>query len=395
MIVVIEIKRDPALCGRDLLQGIQHCDGILWLGQTMEPPERKAQEWLDLFARYTEAYPELAKEWAVWHDEKLPFDPMADEALWAFSGKAATRNSCGEVLNRLAAAIPNLVGGSADLAPSNNTNLKDGGDFTPSQNGRNFHWGIREHAMGAVLNGMSVHGGLRVFGATFLIFSDYMRPSVRLAGLMNQPVTYVWTHDSIGVGEDGPTHQPVEQVMSLRMIPNMTLLRPADANETAMAWRLALERGKGPVGLALTRQKLPVLDAEKAKGTLKGAYVLEDPATEPKVILMATGSEVHLAVEARKRLEADGVPTRVVSMPSWEIFLEQPQSYRDQVLPPAVKARVSIEAGVTFGWQRWVGDGGASIGLDHFGASAPAEKLFEAFGFTVDNVVRTAKGLLG
>jgi len=239
-----------------------------------------------------------------------------------------------------------------------------------------------------------VHGVLRVFGATFLIFSDYMRPSVRLAALMGLPVNYVWTHDSIGVGEDGPTHQPIEQIMSLRMIPNMTVIRPADANETVEAWRSAMKRTKGPVGLALTRQKLPVLDPKVAKGAAQGAYILCEASAEPKLILLATGSEVHLAVEARTRLEAEGIPTRVVSMPCWEIFNEQPASYREQVLPAKVKARVSIEAGITFGWERWVGDGGASIGLDHFGASAPAEIIFEQFGLTVDNLVKTAHVLL-
>jgi transketolase len=272
--------------------------------------------------------------------------------------------------------------------------IKDGGEFGPATVGRNFHWGIREHAMGAVLNGMSLHGGLRVFGATFLIFCDYMRPSVRLAALMKQPVAYIWTHDSIGVGEDGPTHQPIEQVMSLRMIPGMTVLRPADANETAEAWRYTIKKTDGPVGLALTRQKLPVLDAAKAKGLAKGAYVLEEASAAPRLILMASGSEVHLAVEARKELEAQGVPTRVVSMPSWEVFAAQPQAYRDDVLPPAVEARVSIEAGVTQGWQRWTGTKGIALGLDHFGASAPAEVLFEKFGLTVDRVVASARALV-
>jgi len=242
---------------------------------------------------------------------------------------------------------------------------------------------------------MSIHGGLQVFGATFFIFSDYMRPSVRLAALMGQPVKYVWTHDSIGVGEDGPTHQPIEQLMSLRLIPNMTMFRPADANETVEAWRVAMLHQAGPVGLALTRQKLPALDPVKTKGAARGAYILEEASGPAKVLLLASGSEVHLALAARAALEAEGVPTRVVSMPSWEVFRAQSASYRQEVLPPELKARVSIEAGVTAGWERWVGEGGASIGLDHFGASAPAELLFEKFGFTVENVVKTAKGLLG
>ena len=350
-------------------------------------------EWTKVFAAYRQAYPGLAAEFEAWMKGELV--PDWESVLPSFKpGESfATREASGKALNSLAAKILNLVGGSADLAPSNNTHLKDGGAFGPKTCGRNFHWGIREHAMGAILNGMAVHGGLRTFGATFLIFSDYMRPSVRLAALMGLPVSYVWTHDSIGVGEDGPTHQPIEQTMSMRMIPNMTMIRPADANETVEAWRSAVKRTKGPVGLALTRQKLPVLDPEVAKGAAFGAYVLCQATGETRLILLATGSEVHLAVAARTRLEAEGIPTRVVSMPSWEIFLEQPESYRDEVLPPALKARVSIEAGTTFGWHRWVGDHGASIGIDHFGASAPAEILFEQFGLTVDNVVATAKRL--
>jgi len=351
-------------------------------------------EWQRMFAGYRAAHPELAAEFesflkgelAAGWEELLPgFLPGQNQA---------TREASGKVLNALAAHLPNLMGGSADLAPSNNSHLKDCGDFGPVECGRNFHFGIREHGMGAILNGMSLHGGLRVFGATFLIFSDYMRPSVRLAALMKQPVAYIWTHDSIGVGEDGPTHQPVEQVMTLRMIPNMTLIRPADANETVEAWRSALRHTTGPVGLALTRQKLPVLDPAKAKGAARGAYVLEEASAAPRLLLLATGSEVHLAVAARAELEAAGVPTRVVSMPSWELFAQQPAAYRDEVLPAAVTARVSVEAGVTFGWERWIGCKGASVGLDHFGASAPAEVLFEKFGFTVANVVATAKRVL-
>ena len=350
--------------------------------------------WTQVLAGYRQAHPERAAEFESWMKGELAAD--WDSALPTFQpGESyATREAGGKVLNALASRIPNLIGGSADLAPSNNTNLAGGGDFDAKTSGRNFHWGIREHAMGAVLNGMTVHGGVRTFGATFLIFSDYMRPSVRLAALMSLPVHYVWTHDSIGVGEDGPTHQPIEQIMSMRMIPNMTMIRPADANETVEAWRSAVNCPKGPVGLALTRQKLPVLDPQVTKGAAKGAYVLCEASGEPRMLLLATGSEVHLAVEARTRLEAEGIPTRVVSMPSWELFKKQPASYHEQVLPAKVKARVSIEAGVTFGWERWVGDGGASIGLDHFGASAPAEILFEQFGLTVENVVKTAKSLL-
>jgi transketolase len=367
------------------------------LNQWREGGRRGAKaeaEWKKLFHAYQTAHPDLAAEFegflqgelaAGWQEVLPVFEPGQNQA---------TRETSGKALNALAAKLPNLVGGSADLAPSNNTNLKDGGDFGPKASGRNFHWGIREHAMGSILNGMSLHGGLRVFGATFLIFSDYMRPSVRLAALMGLPVTYVWTHDSIGVGEDGPTHQPVEQVMTLRMIPNMTMIRPADANETVEAWRTAMSATSGPVGLALTRQKLPVLDPAKARGAAQGAYVLEEASGAPRLILMATGSEVHLALEARKLLEGEGISTRVVSMPSWELFDRQDAAYRESVLPAAVTARVSVEAGITTGWQKYVGIRGASVGLDHFGASAPAELLFEAFGFTAANVVKVAKDVL-
>jgi len=350
--------------------------------------------WIELLAQYRAAHPGLAAEFEAMLKGEL--EPGWDGGLPSFEpgAKFATREAGGKALNALAARIPNLLGGSADLSPSTDTVIKGAGDFEPGNSGPNFHWGIREHAMGAALNGMAVHGGLHVFGATFFIFSDYMRPSVRLAALMGLPVKYVWTHDSIGVGEDGPTHQPVEQLMSLRMVPNMTVIRPADANETVEAWRLAMQHGTGPVGLVLTRQKLPVLDPAKAKGAVRGAYILEESSAAPRLILLATGSEVHLALAARTVLEGEGIPTRVVSMPCWEIFQAQPEAYRQEVLPPAVKARVSIEAGVTFGWERYVGAGGASIGLDHFGASAPAETLFEQFGFTVANVVATAKKLL-
>jgi len=351
--------------------------------------------WTTRFQAYRAAHPALAAEFEAWMKGELA--PGWEEGLPSFQpgSSFATREASGQALNALAARIPNLVGGSADLAPSNNTNLKGGGEFTGANDGRNFHFGIREHAMGAVLNGMTIHGGLRTFGATFLIFSDYMRPSVRLAALMGLPVSYVWTHDSIGVGEDGPTHQPIEQTMSMRMIPNMTMIRPADANETVAAWQTVMNRTTGPVGLALTRQKLPVLDPAVAKGAAKGAYVLAEATGPVRLMLLATGSEVHLALAARTRLEAEGIATRVVSMPSWEIFLEQTPAYREAVLPAGVKARVSVEAGTTFGWQRWVGDGGAAVGIDHFGASAPAETLFERFGLTVEHVVEVAKGVVG
>ncbi len=350
--------------------------------------------WDRLFAAYRAGFPELAAEFEASMRGELPAGWDSQLPSFEPGGKFATREAGGKALNALVPKVPNLLGGSADLSPSTDTVLKGEADFEARTSGRNFHWGIREHAMGAALNGMCAHGGLQPYGATFFIFSDYMRPSMRLAALMKLPVKYVLTHDSIGVGEDGPTHQPVEQLMSLRMVPNMTMIRPADANETVAAWRLAMEHRTGPVGLVLTRQKLPVLDPAKARGAAQGAYVLEEASQAPRLILLATGSEVHLALAARAALEGEGIPTRVVSMPCWEIFARQPEAYREAVLPAAVKARVSIEAGVTFGWERWVGGAGASIGLDHFGASAPAETLFEQFGFTVANVVATAKGLL-
>ena len=351
--------------------------------------------WVRLFEAYRAAYPDLAAEFEAFLKGELPQGWDAQMPAFSPGETFATREAGGKAINALAAVLPNLVGGSADLAPSTNTEIKGGGDFEAGSAGRNLHWGIREHAMGAALNGMALHGGLRVFGATFFIFSDYMRPSVRLAALMGLPVKYVWTHDSIGVGEDGPTHQPVEQLMSLRMVPNLTLLRPADANEAVAAWRIAVQHTAGPVGLVLTRQKLPVLDPARTPGAARGAYILEEAGAAPRVILIASGSEVHLALAARAVLEGEGVPVRVVSMPSWELFKAQPSSYREEVLPAAVKARVSIEAGVTFGWERWVGEAGASIGLDRFGASAPAGVLFKEFGFTVENVVATAKRILG
>jgi len=350
--------------------------------------------WNTLFDSYRQAYPGLAAEFEAMMKGELVPDWEGILPTFQPGEKYATREAGGKAINALAARVSNLVGGSADLNPSTNTHLKDGGEFTAAQPGRNLHWGIREHAMGAALNGMCLHGGLQVFGATFFIFSDYMRPSVRLAALMHLPVKYVWTHDSIGVGEDGPTHQPVEQLMSLRMIPNMTMIRPADANETVEAWRLAMKHSTGPVGLALTRQKLPVLDPAKTKGLAQGAYILEEASAAAKVLLLATGSEVHLALAARAALEGEGIPTRVVSMPSWEIFQAQSEAYRRDVLPESVTARVSIEAGVSFGWERYVGVRGASVGLDRFGASGPAETLFEQFGFTVEHVVQTAKSLL-
>jgi transketolase len=317
----------------------------------------------------------------------------------------ATRKASGEVLAALYPKLPELWGGSADLAESNNTAVKGEPSFLPADRqtkmwsggpyGRTLHFGVREHGMGAIMNGIALHGGTRVYGGTFLTFSDYMRGAVRLAALMQLPVTYVWTHDSIGLGEDGPTHQPVEHYAALRAIPGLDFVRPADANETAVAWRTILEHNDRPAGLALSRQNLPVFDRTEfgsAEGVAKGGYVLaEASGGTPQVILMGTGSEVQIAVAARERLEADGVPTRVVSLPCWEWFADQDQAYRDQVLPPTVKARVSVEAGVPMGWREFVGDAGRIVGLNHYGASAAYTVLFEEFGLTDEAVVAAAK----
>jgi len=295
--------------------------------------------------------------------------------------------------------VPNLLGGSADLTPSNKTRTKEHQDFqreTPE--GRYLRFGVREHAMAAICNGIALHGGLRVFCATFFVFSDYLRPALRLSALMRLPVIYVFTHDSIGVGEDGPTHQPVEHLMALRAMPNVTVIRPADANETAEAWRVALRHTSGPVALVLSRQDVPTLErGPEAPASLveKGAYILSDSDGTPDLILIGTGTELQHAVAAGETLRAEGVRVRVVSMPSWELFEAQPQAYRDRVLPPEVKRRITIEAGCTFGWERYAGEGGRSIGLDRFGASAPGDVLMEQFGFTAENVVRQARALLG
>jgi transketolase len=391
-----EVRATKALLGFDPDRAFQVPEPaeVRWRQCETRGAAREAA-WQALFERYRQAHPALAAEFEAMMKGGLA--PGWEAGLPGFQPgtSVATREAGGKVLNALAARIPNLVGGSGDLSPSNNTRLEEGGAFTAAHAGRNLHWGIREHAMAAALNGMAAHGGLQVFGATYLVFSDYMRPSVRLAALMGLPVKYVWTHDSIGVGEDGPTHQPVEQLMSLRMIPNLTMIRPADANETVEAWRLAMQHTAGPVGLALSRQKLPVLDPEKTRGLARGAYILEEASAPARVLLLATGSEVHLALEARAALESEGIPTRVVSMPCWEVFQAQSEAYQLEVLPDQVAARISIEAGVTFGWERFVGLRGATLGVDRFGVSGAGEALFRRFGLTVANVVATARRLLG
>ena len=362
---------------------------------------RKLQEdWQKRFSLYQEQAPDFAAEFLQVMSGELPEDWDENVPnLTAAENEDATRGWSGKVLQGVASRLPNLIGGSADLAGSNKTTI-NGADnlLSSSPGGRNIHYGIREHAMASIMNGMALHGGIRPFGGTFLIFSDYMRPAIRLAALMGQSVIYVFTHDSIGLGEDGPTHQPVEQLAALRAMPNLCDLRPGDAAETEIAWRVAIERTEGPSFLALTRQKVVLLDRRGiltgAEGLRRGGYVLVEAASgTPEVILIASGSELGIILEARERLEAEGTPTRVVSLPSWYLFGRQEKSYRDSVLPPEISKKVSVEAASTFGWTRWVGASGSSLGLDHFGASAPSDILFEKFGFAVEDVVKAARNV--
>ena len=362
---------------------------------------RKLQEdWQKRFSLYQEQAPDFAAEFLQVMSGELPEDWDENVPnLTAAENEDATRGWSGKVLQGVASGLPNLIGGSADLAGSNKTTI-NGADnlLSSSPGGRNIHYGIREHAMASIMNGMALHGGIRPFGGTFLIFSDYMRPAIRLAALMGQSVIYVFTHDSIGLGEDGPTHQPVEQLAALRAVPNLCDLRPGDAAETEIAWRVAIERTEGPSFLALTRQKVVLLDRRGmlagAEGLRRGGYVLAEAANgTPEVILIASGSELGIILEARERLEAEGTPTRVVSLPSWYLFGRQEKDYRDSVLPPEISKKVSVEAASTFGWTRWVGASGSSLGLDHFGASAPSDILFEKFGFTVKDVVEAARNM--
>jgi transketolase len=353
-------------------------------------------EWQTRYDAWKGAFPDRAAELERRWRGELPAGwdagiPTFDEK----SGSVASRAASGAVLNAIAARVPELIGGSADLAPSNNTNLKGMDTFAPDNHaGRNFHYGIREHGMGSIMNGMALHGGIIPFGGTFLIFSDYMRPPIRLASIMHRHVIYVYTHDSIGLGEDGPTHQPIEQLAALRCIPNMTVLRPADATETAEAWRTAMTHTTGPVALVLTRQKLGFIDRSvygSAKGVARGAYVLADAASAPpKVVLMSSGSEVALCIKAREKLAAEGIAARVVSVPSLELFARQDAAYRAEVLPPGVP-RVAIEAAHPMPWYRWVGDTGAVLGLERFGASAPYQRIYEELGLTVDRLVAAAR----
>lgn len=362
---------------------------------------QRQREWQAMVNRWRDAFPELAAQWDAMFNSALPTDWDAVLPQFAADPKGmATRAASGQTLNALAAAVPAILGGSADLAGSNNTLIKDAATINSEDfSGRNIYFGVREHAMGGIMNGMALHGGLIPYGGTFLVFSDYMRPTIRLAALMGLQTIYVFTHDSIGLGEDGPTHQPVEHLAALRAMPNLFVIRPGDAAETALAWRIALERREGPTALILTRQAVPTLPRgetaaghlplEAAEGTLRGGYVLHAPA-QPDVVLIATGSELHLAIEAAYLLEQRSIAARVVSMPCWELFEQQDQVYRDSVLPPALTARVAIEAGTSFGWERYVGPDGIVVGIDRFGASAPGKELFQHYGLTAENIATVA-----
>ena len=368
--------------------------------QGRERGKRLQDEWQSRMDAYRRAYPEEARQLEEDLRGELPqgWDQDLPDLFKAGDKPVATREASGRVMNKIAEKVHAFTGGSADLAPSTKTLLKDHGHYGFEEFcGHNMHFGVREHAMGAIANGMALHGGAIPYTATFLIFSDYMRPPMRLAALMEQRVAYIFTHDSIGMGEDGPTHQPIEQLMGLRAVPNLVVLRPADATETVEAWKVALERRNGPTALILSRQNLPVLDRTAmapASDLRQGGYILWQAAENPDVILIATGSEVHIALEAASMLQAKGISSRAVSLPSWELFDSQPPDYRHSVLPPDVRARVSIEAGSTLGWERYVGIDGVAIGLSSFGASAPAKELYQRFNLTAQQVVDKATGLL-
>ncbi|HSB53473.1 MAG TPA: transketolase [Gemmatimonadales bacterium] len=393
-----EVKRTKEILGWPETPFFVAPEAIEWRERCRARGREAHEAWTGLFERYRSAHPELAAELEAWLSGKLPAG--WDAGLPVFTpadGTLATRQASAKALNAIAARVPNLMGGSADLAESTGADIKGAGSFGPGKQGRNFHWGVREHGMAACLNGMAAHGGIRPFGSTFLIFTDYCKPSIRLAGLMHLPVIFIGTHDSIGLGEDGPTHQPIEQLAMLRATPNVTVIRPADANETVEAWKAAAERNDGPTVLALSRQKLPIFDRSRlgsAEGTRRGGYVLLDAkGGKPEVIVIATGSEVALALGAVEKLQADGLAVRLVSLPSWELFEAESADYRESVLPGAVTKRVSVEAATSFGWERWVGREGVILGIDHFGASAPAEVLYRQFGLTQEAIIAAVRKL--
>lgn len=371
-------------------------EALRHMRKAVDAGQKAEREWVDLFERYRAAFPKEAEQFRRQMAGELPEGWDADIPVFKTGENDATRNSSGKVLNAIAKRVPNLIGGSADLAPSTKTLIKDGGDMGPTQVGRNLHFGIREHAMGSIVNGIALYGGLIPYGATFLIFSDYMRPTIRLAALGHLHTLFIYTHDSIGLGEDGPTHQPVEQLASLRAIPHLTVFRPADPNETAEAWRVAMTAHR-PVAMLLTRQKVAVLDKAKypvAEGVAKGAYVLSDCKGVPQIILMASGSEVEVALQAQAKLAEHQVRARVVSMPAWDLFEKQSKQYKESVLPPAVTARLAIEAASPLGWERYVGPAGEVIGVSIFGASAPYKINMRQYGFSVENVVDRALALV-
>jgi transketolase len=364
--------------------------------KALEAGKKKEAKWNEKFSAYKQKFPEIAAE--LERIRKGNFGEEWKKALPIFTDAMATREASGKTLNAISPFLPSMIGGSADLAPSNNTFVKSMGEFQAKSYGNRYiRYGVREHAMGAIMNGMAVTDGIIPYSGTFFVFSDYMRPAIRLACIMGIRPIYVFTHDSIGVGEDGPTHEPVEQLAALRCIPNMVSLRPSDANETVIAWKFAIEHKSGPVALLLTRQKLPTIDRTKfpsADNLTKGAYVLIENSPAPELILIGTGSEVQLALGAYEQLVKEGIKARVVSMPSWELFERQSKEYRDSVIPPNVKKRIAVEAGVSMGWEKYVGEQGRFVGMHSFGASAPVDAVFKHFGFTVENVVKTAKEIL-
>ncbi|MCR3761714.1 transketolase [Clostridium felsineum] len=357
--------------------------------------EKNEKAWNELLNKYKEKYPDLFDEFNAWMSGKVKVNLDEIDAFKELEKPMATRDSSGKALNIIANEVPNLIGGSADLAPSNKTYMNGKGDFSAEdRNGTNLHFGVREHAMAAIANGISAHGGLKIFVSTFFVFSDYMKGAIRMSAIMNLPVIYVLTHDSIGVGEDGPTHEPIEQLAALRSIPNLTVFRPCDSKETVEAWKYAVEREDGPTVLVLTRQKLPLYD-ETGKGLLKGAYILKDSKKDvPDMLLMASGSEVELVYKAQEELLENGIDSRVISVPSFELFDKQDKAYKESIMPNKVRARVAVEAASSFGWHKYTGIDGEVISIDHFGASAPAEILFEKFGFTKENVVKTSEEVL-
>ena len=365
------------------------------INRILENSSKQEKAWEDLMKAYKKEFPELAAEWEAWKEKDFSSGLLENQDFWTRDSKAnATRSSSSDVLNKLVPIVPNLIGGSADLAPSNKSNMKGIGDFSAeNRSGANLHFGVREHAMAAIANGMAAHGRLQPYVSTFFVFSDYMKPSMRLSALMKLPVTYILTHDSIGVGEDGPTHEPIEQLASLRSIPGFVVFRPCDTNETAAGWYAAMSRKESPIALVLTRQNLPQFEMTGVNA-LKGAYVILDSGKEPELLLMASGSEVKLVYEAGKQLLESGVAVRVVSMPSWELFEEQDAGYKESVLPANVTKRLAVEAASSFGWHKYVGLHGDIISIDQFGESAPANLLFEKYGFTVENVLNKAQKLL-